>query len=75
MALSELLVNEFDGELANTKRVLERVPVDKWDWKPDEKSGSLGWMASHVATLPGFAIAICGGSHYEIEGGARTNVD
>lgn len=75
MPLSELLVNEFDGELANTKRVLERVPVDKWDWKPDEKSGSLGWMASHVATLPGFAIAICGSSHYEIEGGARTNVD
>lgn len=75
MPLSELLVNEFDGELANTKRVLERVPVDKWDWKPDEKSGSLGWMSSHVATLPGFAIAICGGDRYEIEGGARTKVD
>ena len=39
MPLSELLINEYDGELANTKRVLERVPVDKWDWKPDAKSG------------------------------------
>jgi uncharacterized damage-inducible protein DinB len=75
MPLSELLINEYDGELANTKRVLERVPVDKWDWKPDAKSGSLGWMASHVATLPGFAIAICDSNNYEIEGGARSNVD
>jgi uncharacterized damage-inducible protein DinB len=75
MPLSELLINEFDGELANTKRVLERVPADKWDWKPDEKSGSLGWMASHVATLPSFGIAMCHTNNYEIEGGARTNVD
>jgi uncharacterized damage-inducible protein DinB len=75
MPLSELLIHEFDGELASTKRVLERVPVDKWDWKPDEKSGSLGWMASHVATLPAFAIAMCNTDNYEIEGGARTNVD
>jgi uncharacterized damage-inducible protein DinB len=75
MPLSELLIHEFDGELANTKRVLQRVPVDKWDWKPDEKSGSLGWMSSHVATLPAFAIAMCNTNNYEIEGGARTNVD
>jgi uncharacterized damage-inducible protein DinB len=75
MPLSELLINEYDGELANTKRVLERVPVDKWDWKPDAKSGSLGWMASHVATLPGFAIAICNSNNYEIEGAERTKVD
>ena len=75
MLLSELLIKEFDGELANTKRVLERVPVDKWDWKPDEKSGSLGWMASHVATLPSFGITMCNTTNYEIEGGARTNVD
>jgi uncharacterized damage-inducible protein DinB len=75
MPLSEMLINEFNGELANTKRVLERVPVDKWDWKPDEKSGSLGWMASHVATLPSFGITMCNTTNYEIEGGTRTNVD
>ena len=75
MPLSEMLINEFNGELANTKRVLERVPVDKWDWKPDDKSGSLGWMASHVATLPSFGITMCNTTNYEIEGGARTNVD
>ena len=75
MPINEMLIIEFDQELANTKRVLERVPADKWDWKPDEKSGTLGWMSSHVATLPGFAIAIISSNHYEIEGGARTKVD
>ena len=51
MSLSKLLLPEFDQENANTRKTLERVPEDKWDWKPHEKSGTLGWMAGHVATL------------------------
>ena len=45
--------------MASTRKTLERVPAgqDKWNWKPHEKSGSLCWMAGHVATLPGFALA------------------
>jgi uncharacterized damage-inducible protein DinB len=54
MPINELLVREFDREMSNTQKTLERVPADKWDWKPDEKSGSLGWIAGHVATLSGF---------------------
>ena len=52
MQINELLIREFDQEMASTQKTLERVPADKWDWKPQEKSGSLGWMAAHVATLP-----------------------
>jgi uncharacterized damage-inducible protein DinB len=51
MSLSKLLLPEFDQENANTRKTLERVPDDKWDWKPHEKSGTLGWMAGHVATI------------------------
>jgi uncharacterized damage-inducible protein DinB len=54
MPINELLIREFDREMSSTQKTLERVPADKWDWKPQEKSGSLGWMAGHVATLPGF---------------------
>ncbi len=54
MPISELLLTEFDQEMANTRKALERVPADKWDWKPHPKSGTLGWMASHIATLPNF---------------------
>src|ERR1700676_146578 len=55
--INELLICEFDREMSNTQKTLERVPADKWNWKPQEKSGSLGWMAAHVATLPGFTTA------------------
>jgi uncharacterized damage-inducible protein DinB len=54
MPIRELLIREFDREMSNTQKALERVPADKWDWKPEEKSGTLGWMAAHLATLPGF---------------------
>ena len=57
MPLNELLVREFDIEMANTQKTLERVPEKHWDWKPHEKSGTLGWLAGHVATLPAFIPA------------------
>ncbi len=43
---------EFDQEMSTTRRVLERVPDHKLDWKPHAKSMSLGQLASHVAQLP-----------------------
>jgi uncharacterized damage-inducible protein DinB len=38
--------------------MLERVPEDKFDWKPHEKSKTLGQLASHIAELPGFLNSI-----------------
>lgn len=55
MTKSELLLPEFDLETASTRRALERVPDGHFDWKPHAKSGSLGWLATHVATLTNFA--------------------
>src|ERR1700674_5316680 len=55
MALKEALLPEFDQEMAITRKTLERVPDDKFAWKPHEKSSTLGWLAGHVATLPGLA--------------------
>src|ERR1700719_4709908 len=75
MPISELLVTEWDQEGANTRKALERVPAEKWDWKPHPKSGTLGWMASHIATLPHFAITTVKTSEFEIEGGERPKVD
>jgi uncharacterized damage-inducible protein DinB len=58
MSINELLVRELKGEIEAGKKTLQRVPKDQWDWKPHEKSGSLGWMAGHVASLPRFIIAV-----------------
>ncbi len=46
------LTNEFTHECANTRKVLERVPMDKLTWKPHEKSMSLQLLASHTAEIP-----------------------
>jgi uncharacterized damage-inducible protein DinB len=55
MTIGQSMLAEFDQEMQNTRKVLERVPDEKWGWKPHEKSGTLGWLAGHVATLPGWA--------------------
>lgn len=54
MSLSELLLNEFDHESVNTRKMLSRFPDEHADWKPHEKSYTLSRLASHVAELPKF---------------------
>jgi uncharacterized damage-inducible protein DinB len=55
MGLSKALLPEFDHEMANTRKTLERVPDDKFGWKPHEKSYSMGSLATHIAFLPTWA--------------------
>ncbi|HET7258672.1 MAG TPA: DinB family protein [Candidatus Acidoferrum sp.] len=51
MTIGQSMVPEFDQEMQGTRKVLERCPDEKWNWKPHDKSGTLGWLASHVATM------------------------
>lgn len=55
MAFKDAFLPEFDSEMVKTRKCLERVPEEKFAWKPHEKSAPLGRLASHIATLPGFA--------------------
>jgi uncharacterized damage-inducible protein DinB len=57
MKISEALVAEFDREIANTKKTLERVPNNP-TFKPHEKSMSLGALAAHIAELAGFGESV-----------------
>ena len=54
MTQAESLLTEFDAEMASTRKLLERVPEAKSDWKPHEKSKSLGDLATQVANLLSF---------------------
>ena len=58
MTIAELFLKEFDGEMATTRRVLERVPSDRLDWRPHDKSMSMRELAVHVAELPRWGIRI-----------------
>ncbi len=56
MGLAATLLPEYDHEMANARKCLERVPEDKFDWKPHEKSMSLGDLATHMANLPSWTL-------------------
>ncbi len=71
MALSQALLAEFEQEAANTRKTLERVPADKLGWKPHEKSGTMGWLAGHVANLPSWAEMTLSGTELDLEPGGK----
>jgi uncharacterized damage-inducible protein DinB len=52
--IAQPFATELEREGVSTRRVLERIPTDRLDWQPHPKSMSLGRLAQHVATIPGF---------------------
>jgi uncharacterized damage-inducible protein DinB len=56
--LAELLLSQFDHEMATTHALLSRVPEASAPWKPHPKSTALGALAQHIATLVGFGAMI-----------------
>jgi uncharacterized damage-inducible protein DinB len=52
MKMTELFLGELEREAPLTRRVLERVPEGRNDWKPHPKSMPLGYLATLVATMP-----------------------
>lgn len=71
MSISEKILPEFDEEMKNTRKMLERVPEGKFDYKPHEKSMALGRLASHVAELPGWAAHTLQNEVLEIQAGQK----
>ena len=52
MSISQMILPEFEHEMANTRKTLERVPYEKFDWKPHPKSTAMGGLATHLANIP-----------------------
>jgi uncharacterized damage-inducible protein DinB len=65
----KMLLGEFDAEAANTRKMLDRFPADKADWKPHSKSFSMSALAGHLATLPDFATQIAGKDRMDMKPG------
>ena len=55
MSIAQSFLGEFDHEMANTRKMLELVPEDKFDFTPHEKSMKLGRLAGHIAEMPGWS--------------------
>jgi uncharacterized damage-inducible protein DinB len=52
MAFVDTLLPEFDHEMTITRKIVERVPDDRFDWKPHTKSYTAGQLAQHLASIP-----------------------
>src|SRR5262245_21182460 len=71
MSITAALLPEFDHEMANTRRTLERVPDDKFGWKPHDRSTTIGGLATHTANLPTWAVLALGGDEFDRAPGGR----
>jgi uncharacterized damage-inducible protein DinB len=71
MSIAQSLLPEFDQEMANTRKMLERVPENKLDYKPDPKSMSMSQLASHVAEMCGWLPSMVGESKLDIPEGFK----
>ncbi len=58
MSYADTILPEFDQEMASTRKVLERIPDDKLEWKPHPKSHTIAWNAIHLADLPGWLTMV-----------------
>jgi uncharacterized damage-inducible protein DinB len=58
MSITDALLPEFDHEMGTTRRLLERVPDDRFEWVPHARSMSLGRLASHLAEIPGWVNGV-----------------
>ena len=52
MPLIDALLPEFDREMGQTRKVLDRVPEGQFDWRPHPTSMTLGRLAEHLAEMP-----------------------
>jgi uncharacterized damage-inducible protein DinB len=79
-SLTDRLLAELESEAAITRRVLERVPEGKGDWKPHEKSMPMGRLAGLVANMPGWIAMMLTQDEFDVAAGPppapiKTNQD
>jgi uncharacterized damage-inducible protein DinB len=54
--IRDLLLPEFDREMATTRELLERIPDAHLGWRPHARSYTLGELGTHIARLPTWAV-------------------
>ena len=63
---AEWLLAQFKQEMVSTRKTLERVPFEKADWAPHEKSMTLGRLAGHIAEMPGWGAGMLTTEEYDM---------
>lgn len=66
MALADTLLPEFDQETAATRRLLTRAPEADFEWRPHDRSFTLGGLCTHLATIPHWGAQILERDGYDL---------
>lgn len=66
MTIADLLLPEFEQEMAGTRKALERLPEDKLNGKAHPKSNTIGWVAAHLAEIPGWVEGTLEGESWDM---------
>ena len=76
MTTCQAITLDYDEEMTNTRKLLERVPIDDAHrcYKPHEKSMPLDYLASHVAGIPGWMKMALDSELLEIQPGYKPPV-
>jgi uncharacterized damage-inducible protein DinB len=65
-SLKKVALGDLEHEIATTRRVLERIPEEHFDWKPHAKSMSLGGLSTHIATIPVYGVSVLRGEDFDL---------
>ncbi len=68
MSIGASFLPEYEHEMSTTRKFLERVPDEKWDWKPDPKSMTLGGLATHIAGMQAWGEDTMTADTYDVQG-------
>lgn len=60
------LIEQFEAEVPVSRELLEAVPTEGLTWKPHPASYSIGRLAMHVASIPGWMPAFVRGNGYDM---------
>lgn len=66
MSMAQAMLAQFKQEAGGTRKMLERVPFEKADWAPHEKSMALGRLAAHIAEMQGWGASILTSDEFDM---------
>jgi len=75
MPILAIPLDEFDQEMSATRRLLERVPDGKGEWRPHPKSFPLAHLAQLVARMPGWMVSTLREAAIDLKTGAPYSIE
>lgn len=71
MAIIDAFAMEFEYETGVTRKVIDRITDDNLNWKPHDKSMSLGLLSSHLAEIQGWGKDVIVSDEFNVEAGFK----